>query len=214
MLANNARTTDLKQERIILGYLHLAHAAELREGDLLNLLLCALGAKDKTTSEGSHVTHGALAVVAKTRRFDGADLKVAADAVDNNGGERFIVHVLRNDEQRPLDLHRKLQCGDNLLHRADFFLAEEDQAVLILHLAGLGVIDEKRRDVAAVKLHAFRNLERVFRRLAILDSQHAVAAHLIIPIRNKLADLFVAVGRNGGHLPDLFRGCHGLGNSL
>ena len=73
------------------------------------------------------------------------------------------------------------------------------------HLVGVG--DEVGRDVAAVELHAFDDLEFGLERLGFLDRDDALVADLLHGVGEELADFGVAVGGDGADLGDfLVRG--------
>lgn len=86
-------------------------------------------------------------------------------------------------------------------------------------------VDEVGRDVAAIKLHAFDDLQLIMQGFAILDdpeeskisemltsyrltkrgdaylySDHAFTAHFLHGVGDDRADFGVSVGRNSGHL--------------
>ncbi len=73
-----------------------------------------------------------------------------------------------------------------------------------LHLVRVG--DEIRRQVAAVELHTFDNLEFVAERLGFLNRNDAFIADLFHGLRDQCADFGFAVGRNRADLLDLVIG--------
>ena len=80
------------------------------------------------------------------------------------------------------------------------------------HLLGVG--DEVGREIAAVELHAFDDLDLGVERLGFLDRDHALVADLLHRLRDHLADLLVAVRRDGADLGDLRRRVDLLGALL
>ena len=80
------------------------------------------------------------------------------------------------------------------------------------HLLGIG--DEVGRKIAAVELHAFDDLDLGLERLGLLDRDDAFVADLLHGLRDHLADLAVAVRRDGADLGDLGRGADLLGALL
>jgi hypothetical protein len=64
-------------------------------------------------------------------------------------------------------------------------------------------ISENVRDVPPVEAHAFGNFDLVLDRLAFLDSDDALFTDLFHCVRDELADMRIAVGRNGGNGSDL-----------
>ena len=77
-----------------------------------------------------------------------------------------------------------------------------------MHLLGVG--DEVRREIAAVELHAFDDVELEFEALGFLDGDHAFLADLLHRFGDLLADDGVAIGRDDADLGDLV----GAGNRL
>ncbi|MNN21662.1 hypothetical protein D3C81_1349920 [compost metagenome] len=69
-----------------------------------------------------------------------------------------------------------------------------------LHLVGVG--DEVGRQVAAVELHAFDDVDGGFSRLGFFDRDDAFVADLGHGQGDQLADFSVAVGRDGADLGD------------
>ena len=106
------------------------------------------------------------------------------------------------------------------MNLADLLLTEQNVALLELHLGAFGRVDKVGRDVAAVELHSLNQLQLVLKRFAILDRDHTLVAdlkclkihfirefvsNLLHCVRNELANVPVAIGRDGRHLGNLFR---------
>ena len=89
------------------------------------------------------------------------------------------------------------------LQRGELLLVDEDVGILELgdHLLGVG--DEVRREVAAVELHAFDDVELGLGGLGFLDGDDALVADLLHRLGDHLADGGIAVGRDGADLGDL-----------
>jgi hypothetical protein len=68
------------------------------------------------------------------------------------------------------------------------------------------IVDEVRRDVAAVELHAFDEIELVLEALAVFDGDHAFLADLVHRLGDRLADRLVGVGRDRADLRDFLAG--------
>ena len=68
------------------------------------------------------------------------------------------------------------------------------------------IVDEVRRDVAAVELHAFDQVQLVLEALAVLDGDHAFLADLVHRLGDRLADRLVGVGRDRADLRDFLAG--------
>jgi len=68
----------------------------------------------------------------------------------------------------------------------------------------LRIVDEVRRQVAAVELHTLHDFELVLETRALFDRDHAFLAHLRHGLRNRPTDALVGIGGNGADL------CNGL----
>ena len=112
-----------------------------------------------TTGQNCDVLQHGLAAIAEARSLDGRDLQAATQAVDDQGGERFAFDVFSDDDQRLAGLHHGLEQRQQLVQRGELLLVDQDVGIVHFdaHLVGVG--DEVRRDVAAVELHAFDDLE-------------------------------------------------------
>ena len=146
-----------------------------------------------------------LAPIAEARSLDGRHLQPAAQLVDDQRRQRFAFHFLGDDQQRPARLHDGLEHGQHRLQVRQLLLVDEDVGVLELgdHLVGVG--DEVGREVAAVELHAFDDLELGLEALGLLDRDDALVADLLHGLGDHLADRLLAVGGDGADLRDLSR---------
>ncbi len=81
---------------------------------------------------------------------------------------------------------------------------DQDVRVLKFHYHLIGIGDEVRREIAAIKLHAFDDVEFGFEAFGFFNRDHAFFADLIHGLGNDVADLALAVGRNRADLGDLF----------
>ena len=96
-----------------------------------------------------------------------------------------------------------LEHREEILHRRDLLVVDEDVRVLEHRLHPLRIGDEVRREVAAVELHAFDRLERRLEALGLFDGDDAFLADLLHRFRDQVADLLVVVGGDGADLRDL-----------
>src|SRR5215207_10121782 len=177
-------------------------AAEVRDHRVLELEADFL-ADDLTVGQGGDVAQHRLAAIAEARRLDGGDAERAAELVHDQRGERLTVDVLGDDEQWLAELRDFLEDREQVLHRRDLLVVDEDVGILEdrLHLVGIG--HEVLRHVAAVELHALDRLQRRLDAARLLDRDDAVLADLLHRLGNQVADLDVVVGRDGADLGDL-----------
>src|SRR6185295_8465293 len=189
---------------------HLLGATEHGERDVLEL--DAEIFRDRlTTGQNRDVLQHGLAAIAEARSLDGSNLQTTAQAVDDEGGERFAFDVFRDDDQRLAGLHHGFEQRQQLVQVRELLLIDQDVGVVELdaHLVCVG--DEVGRDVAAVELHALDDVELGFERLGFFNRNDALVADLLHGIRQELADFGVAVGGDGADLGDLFVGGDLLG---
>ena len=105
---------------------------------------------------------------------------------------------------RPDSRHR-LEQGQQVLELAELLLVEEDVGIGELDDHLLGVGDEIRREIAAVELHALDQVELEGQAGRLLDADHAFLADLVHRLGDHVADLGIAIGRDGADLGDLLR---------
>ena len=118
------------------------------------------GDDDAAGQDGDVFQHG-LATVAEARGLDGNGLEDAADVVDHQGGQRFAIDVLGDDQQRTTGLGDLLQHRQQVTDVRDLLVEEQDERVVEQGDLLFRVVDEVGRQVAAVELHAFDDVEFV-----------------------------------------------------
>jgi hypothetical protein len=138
----------------------------------------------------------------KPGALTGRDLQRAAQLVDDERRQRFTFDVFRDDQQRTAEARDLLEDRQQVLHRADLLLVDQDDGVLEHHFHALRIRHEVGRQVAAVELHAFDDVERRFERAGLFNGDDAVLADLFHRFRDDLADGLVGVGRDGADLRD------------
>ncbi len=79
---------------------------------------------------------------------------------------------------------------------------QQDQRILVLDLLAGRLVDEVRRQVAAIELHALDHVEFVRQALAFLDRDDAFLADLLHRFGDDLADLDIRVRRDASDLSD------------
>src|SRR6202789_2059285 len=116
---------------------------------------------DRATREDRDVLQHGLAAVAEARRLDGGNFDDAADGVDHQRGQRLAFHVFRDDQQLTAALRNGFQQGEQFANVGDLLVDEKNQRLVELGALALLVVDEVRRQIAAVELHAFDHFELV-----------------------------------------------------
>ena len=108
--------------------------------------------------DGDVLQHG-LAAIAEARSLHGRNLQAAAQLVDDERGQSLAFDVLGDDEQRLAGLHHGFEHRQQRLQRRELLLVDQDVGILELGHHLLGVGDEIGREIAAVELHAFDDVE-------------------------------------------------------
>src|SRR5687767_1795497 len=198
---------------VLLGGLDLLRAAEVLQGRVLELQ-AELLRDHRAAGEDRHVFQHRLAAVAEARRLHRDGLEDAADVVHHQGGERLALDFLGDDEQRLACLRHLLEDRKQLADRRDLLVVQEDVRILEDADLLLGVVDEVRREVAAVELHALDEVELVLERLAVLDGDHAFFTDLVHRIGDDLADVRIGIGRDRSDLRDFLAARAGLRDLL
>src|SRR5882672_8348587 len=185
---------------------HLLGATEHGERDVLHL--DAEIFRDRLTA-GQHcdvLQHG-LAAIAEARSLDGRDLEAAAQTVDDEGGESFAFDVFRDNHKRLAALHHGFQQRKQFIQLRKLLFVDQDVGIFHFNAHLIRVGDKVGRDVAAVELHAFDDLEFGLERLGFFNRDDALVADLLHGVGEKLADFDITVGGDGADLGDfLVRG--------
>lgn len=195
----------VEEDGVLLGDGDGAGGTQHVGGGLLKLNV-KLVREDGSVGQDGKIAQDGLAVVTEAGGLDGSDLELATELVQNADSQSLAVNVLGNNDKGAAELGRGLESGDDVLDSRDLLLGEEDQRVLKLNLARLGVGDEVRGDVTAVESHTLGNLELVLQGLALLDGDDTLLANLLHGIGNQLANVVVTVGTDSGDLGNLLAG--------
>ena len=130
----------------------------------------------------------------------------AAQLVQHQGGQRFAVHILGDDDDlAAAQLDQLLQERDDVGGGGDLLVGDQDVRVVELSFHRLGVGDEVGADVATIELHTLDVLGLELQALGLFDGDDAVFADLVHDLGDQVADLGV-LGGDGGHSGDLFLG--------
>src|SRR6266481_2064912 len=185
---------------------HLLGATEHGERDVLEL--DAEIFRDRLTA-GQHrdvLQHG-LAAIAEARSLHSGNLEAATEPVDDKRGQSLAFDVFSHDHERLAGLHDSFQERKQFVQAGKLLLVDENIDIIHFNAHLVGVGDEVGRDVTAVELHAFDDLEFGLERLGFLNRDDTLVADLLHGVGKELADFRVAVGRDGADLGDfLVRG--------
>ena len=152
---------------------------------------------------GDVLQHG-LAAVTEARSLDGRDLEAATELVDDERGESLALDVLGDDEQRLRGLDDGLEDRQHGLERGELLLVQEDINVLQFsdHLVGVG--DEVGREIAAVELHAFDDIEFALGGLGFLDGDDTLVANFLHRFCDHVTNRRLTIGGNSTNLTNFF----------
>ncbi len=162
-------------------------AAEVFDLDVLELDAEVFGDGLAAGELGDVFEHG-LAAVAEAGSLDGSDVQGSAQLVDDQSGERFAVHVFRDDDERLAAAGNLLEQRKQILHGADLLLVDEDVGLFERDFHAVRIGDEVGAEVAAVELHAFDDFELGFEGLRLFNGDDAVLADLLHGLGDDVAD--------------------------
>ena len=191
----------LDDGRLVLVSRYPAGAAEVFHGDRLQLAAHLFGDDDAAGQNGNVLKHR-LAPVAEAGGFDRKHIEGAAQFVDHQRGQRLTIDVLGKDQKVLGHLEYLLQGREEIGHRGNLLVGNQDVGVFDLRFHLLGIGDEVRADIAAVELHSLDKLGLVLQTLGLLNGDDAVLADLLHHLGNQIADLGVHGGYRG-HLGNL-----------
>src|SRR5690606_20210082 len=166
------------------------------------------------TGQDSDVFQHGLAAIAKARSLHSHNLQNAADGVDHQRCQGFAFDVFCNDQQRTASLGHLLQSRQQVTDVADLLVKQQHEGVVQNSRLLFWVVDEVRRQVATVELHAFNDIQLVVQALAFFHSDHAFLANLVHRVSNDLADGFVGVRGDRTNLSDFLGSGRGFGLGL
>src|SRR5712664_636180 len=185
---------------------HLLGATEHGERDVLHLDAEIFRDRLAAGQNCDVLQHG-LAAIAEARGLDSGNLEAAAQTVDDEGGESFAFDVFRDNHKRLAALHHGFQQGKQFIQLRKLLLVDQDVGIFHFNAHLVGVGDEVGRDIAAVELHAFDDLEFGLERLGFFNRDDALVADLLHGVGEELTDFHVAIGGDSADLGDfLVRG--------
>src|SRR5271167_4329386 len=188
-------------------------AAEVSQSDVLELESELLGNRAAAGQNGDIFEHR-LAPIAEARRLDRDARQRAANLIYDQGRQRLAFDILGDNQERLAGLGNRLENRQQVLHRRDLLLVNEDEHVVQLRFHPLRIGHEVRRQVAAVELHALDHFELRLQPARLFHRDDAFLADLLHRLGNNVADGRVVVGRDGPDLRDLLAILGGLGQVL
>src|ERR1700736_3867229 len=185
---------------------HLLGTPEHGERDVLELDAEVFRDRLAAGQDRDVLQHG-LAAIAEARSLDGGNLQPTTQTVDDQGGQSLAFDVFRDNHKRLAALHHRFEQRQQFVQRGELLLVDQDVGIFHFNAHFVGVGDEVGRDIAAVKLHAFDDLEFGLERLGLFNGDDALVADLLHGVSEELADFGVTIGGDGADLGDfLVRG--------
>src|SRR5260370_16036872 len=185
--------------RVVLVDGHLLGAAQVLNLHVLELYAEVLCDGFPTPENVNVLMHGLAAVTPAPGLLRRA-LQRAAQLIHHQGGQGFAIDILGDDQQRLAHFGRLFEQRQQVLHRADLLFVDQDADIFEDALHAFRICDEIRREVSAVKLHAFDYFEGGLHRLGFLNGDDAILADLLHLFADDAAHLLVRVGTAGAHL--------------
>ena len=155
-----------------------------------------------------------LAPIAEARRLDRDARQRAANLVDDQGRQRLAFDILGDNQERLAGLGNRLENRQQVLHRGDLLLVDQDEHVFELRFHPLRIGHEVRRQVAAVELHPLDHFELGLESARLFNRDDAFLADFLHRLGNDVADGRVVVGRDRADLRDFLAILGRLGQVL
>ena len=211
-------------DAVLAGRIHLAHhngAGFPLHGDLFGCAQMFKGyildfdtevfADKSSTGKNRDVAKNGAPTIAKPGSFDRHDFENTAHFVDNQGGKRLAFNIFRDDDEFSASLCDLLKHGNHFTDIVELLLIDQDERIVHLGAHVLWIVDEVRRDVALVELHALDEFKRGLGGFSLFNGDDSVFAYFLEGLGHHVADFAIIIGADRGDLSHLFGGGHGLG---
>ena len=194
---------------VVLVHGDLLGPAQVIELDVLELDAQVFGHRLAAGQCGDIFEHR-LPPVAEAGRFHRAALKRPAQLVYDQCRQRLALDFLGDNQQWLARFGDLLEQGQQVLHRADLLLVNQDERIFNHALHPVGVGDEVGREVSAIELHPLDHFQGRLHGPRFLDRDDAVFADFLHRFGDDRADGVVVVGGNRADLCD-HRALNGFG---
>jgi len=156
-----------------------------------------------TFCQDRNVLQHFLSAVTETWSLHSSHFQCATQFVYNQCCHGFPFKIFRDDQQRSTLLSNFFEDMEDVFHRGDLLVVDQDERVgqLTFHFVCVG--NEVWRDIPSVKLHTFYDINGSFCTLCLFNCDHTVFTYFLHGFCDQLSDLSVIIGRNGSHLLDL-----------
>ena len=159
---------------------------------------------DYTTGQHGDIFEHLFTTVAKTGSFYGTYFQRSTQAVYYQRCQSFAIDIFGDDKQRTTGLSRSFENRKHIFQYRYFLVVDQDVRCIhfALHLLGIGY--EVRRDIAAVELHTFYDIDSRVGTFGFFDGDNTLFFHFLHSLGDELADFAVVVSRDTGNRFDFF----------
>src|SRR4029453_1630341 len=160
--------------------------------------------KELAAGQDRYIFQHCFAPIPESRSFHRGNLQDASKLVHHQSSQGFPFYLFGNNKERSTRSGYFFKQGEQIVERRDFLLVYEDKRILQDTLHAVLVGYEIGREIAAIELHTFDKFKLPAHGLGFFDRDHAVTPDLFDRFREQIADLLVAVSRNGCYVGDVF----------
>ena len=182
----------VNDSRVIFGNFDSFRRTQHIQSNIFNLHAQLFGNNLSTGQNGNILQHG-FAAIAETRSLNRTNLQAAANTVDNQRSQSFAFNVFCHNQQSAAGLNNRFQNRNQRLQIGNLLIIQQNIRIFELAIHFIRIGNEIRREIAAVKLHAFNHIQFGFQTFGIFHGNHAFIADLFHRPGNILADSTVTV---------------------
>ena len=155
-----------------------------------------------------------FASVAKARCFHCANFKTCAETIDNESCKASPSTSSAMMRRGFPVSATACKNRDQLFNASDLLLIDENIGIFKDALLRFRIGHEVGREIAAVKVHPFNNIESCLKAFCFFNSDCAIFAHFFHRCGDDFADFSVVIGRDGSNLSDLLLVFHFFASSF
>ncbi|CNU94829.1 Uncharacterised protein [Salmonella enterica subsp. enterica serovar Bovismorbificans] len=158
-----------------------------------------------TAGQGSDILQHRLTTIAEARCFNRSHFHDATHGVHYQGSQRFAFNIFSDDQQRFACFCNGFQNRQHFADVGDFLISQQDERAFQFYCASFRLVDEVRRQVAAVKLHTFNHVQFVLQTGTVFNGDDAFFTDFIHRFRDQFTYGFVGVSGDSTYLSNRFR---------
>ena len=114
---------------------------------------------DLTTCQDSDIFQHGFTTVAEARSLDSTGFQDTADVVDNQCRQCFTFNIFGNDQKRAACLGNLFQYRQQVTDVGNFLFTQQNVWIVESNNLFVGIVDEVRGQVTAIKLHTFHDVQ-------------------------------------------------------